>query len=335
MSDHSAIRIERWTRLSRIAALVAAVALFVLAIGPAFFSNNLIDKLTTLFIYVLLAASWNALAGYGGLVSVGQQAFFGLGAYGAIRLADAGVPVYFALAIAPFLVAAVSLPISSFMLRLRAGEFAIGMWVVAELAHLLVNLDTLVQGETGTSLIALNAFDAATRHAINYWMALAAMTGMIAILFLLLRSKTGAAIQSIRDNEEAAASLGVRVLSTKRIIFVLAAFGAALAGALWLATAITFQPKAFFSVQWTAYMIFMVLVGGLGTFEGAILGAVIFAVIEAWFGGMGVWYLVGLGATALVFSLFLPKGLWGWIEERFGLRLLPVGYEVADLAKLR
>ena len=335
MSDAPALRIERWTRLSRIAALVAAVALFVLAIGPAFFSNNLIDKLTTLFIYVLLAVSWNALAGYGGLVSVGQQAFFGLGAYGAIRLADAGVPVYVALAIAPFLVAAVSLPISSFMLRLRAGEFAIGMWVVAELAHLLVNLDTLVQGETGTSLIALNAFDAATRHAINYWMALAAMTGMIAILFLLLRSKSGAAIQAIRDNEEAAASLGVRVLSTKRIIFVLAAFGAALAGALWLATAITFQPKAFFSVQWTAYMIFMVLVGGLGTFEGAILGAVIFAVIEAWFGGMGVWYLVGLGATALVFSLFLPKGLWGWIEERFGLRLLPVGYEVADLAKLR
>ena len=335
MSDHSAIRIERWTRLSRIAALVAAVALFVLAIGPAFFSNNLIDKLTTLFIYVLLAASWNALAGYGGLVSVGQQAFFGLGAYGAIRLADAGVPVYVALAIAPFLVAAVSLPISSFMLRLRAGEFAIGMWVVAELAHLLVNLDTLVQGETGTSLIALNAFEAATRHAINYWMSLAAMTGMIAILFLLLRSKSGAAIQAIRDNEEAAASLGVRVLSTKRIIFVLAAFGAALAGALWLATAITFQPKAFFSVQWTAYMIFMVLVGGLGTFEGASLGAIIFAVIEAWFGGMGVWYLVGLGATALVFSLFLPKGLWGWIEGRFGVRLLPVGYEVAELAKLR
>ena len=99
---------------------------------------------------------------------------------------------------------------------------------------------------------------------------------------------------------------------------MLAAFGAALAGALWLATAITFQPKTYFSPQWTAYMIFMVLVGGLGTFEGAILGAVVFFAIEAWFGGAGVWYLVGLGATALVFALFLPRGIWGWVEDRTG-----------------
>ena len=72
----------------------------------------------------------------------------------------------------------------------------------------------------------------------------------------------------------------------------------------------------------------MVLVGGIGTFEGAILGALVFFLIETWFGGTGVWYLVGLGATAVLFSLFLPRGLWGTIEERFGLRLLPVGYRV-------
>ena len=328
MSENSAIRIERWTPQSRGAAIIAAVVLAMLASGPALFSNNMIDKLTTLFIYIIMAVSWNALAGYGGLVSVGQQAFFGLGAYAGVRMSDAGVPVYAALIMAPFLVALVSMPISSFMLRLRTGEFAIGMWVVAELAHLLVNLDTLIQGETGTSLIALNAYDASARHAYNYWLALAAMTGLIGALFALLRSPAGSAIQSIRDNEEAAASLGVRVLGTKRIIFVLAAFGAALAGALWLSTATTFQPKAYFSVQWTAYMIFMVLVGGLGTFEGAILGAVIFAVIEAWLGATGVWYLIGLGATALAFSLLLPRGLWGWLEGRFGLRLLPVGYQV-------
>ena len=151
---------------------------------------------------------------------------------------------------------------------------------------------------------------------------------MLIALFALLRSRAGGAIQSIRDNEEAAASLGVRVLATKRLIFVLAAFGAAMAGALWLATAITFQPKTYFSVQWTAYMIFMVLVGGLGTFEGPILGAILFFAVEAWFGDAGVWYLVGLGMTALLFSLFLPRGLWGWFERRTGLRLLFVGYRV-------
>jgi branched-chain amino acid transport system permease protein len=202
------------------------------------------------------------------------------------------------------------------------------MWVVAELAHLLVNLDPLIKGETGTSLISLNAFDPAMRHATLYWLALASMLVLLGGLFVLLRSRVGAAIQAIRDNEEAAASVGVRVVTTKRLIFVFAAFGAGLAGALWLATAITFQPKAYFSVQWTAYMIFMVLVGGIGTFEGAILGAVLFFLIETWFGAAGVWYLIGLGGTALVFALVLPKGIWGFIEKRTGLRLLPVGYRL-------
>jgi len=183
-------------------------------------------------------------------------------------------------------------------------------------------------GEVFSLDYALNAFDPVLRRDIIYWLALAALVGLLGGLFLLLRSRAGAAIQAIRDNEEAAASLGVRVTSTKRLIFVLAAFGVGLAGSLWLATALTFQPKAFFSVQWTAYMIFMVLVGGIGTFEGAILGAVLFFAIETWFGAAGVWYLVGLGATALIFALALPRGIWGAIERRTGLRLLPVGYRL-------
>jgi len=319
------IRIVRWSALSIASVAIALLIVLALACGPAFLDANAVDKLTTLFIYVILAVTWNALAGYAGLVSIGQQAFFGLGAYAAVRLADAGVGVYFALVLGPALVAVAALPISAFMLRLRAGEFAIGMWVVAALAHLLVNLDTLVRGETGTSLIALDAYPATLRHALTYWTALGAMVALIGLLFGLLRSPLGAAMQAIRDNENAAASVGVRVMRTKRIVFVLAAFGVALAGALWLATTITFQPKTYFGVQWTAYMIFMVLVGGLGTFEGPIFGAILFFAIEAWFGAAGVEYLIGLGATALVFALFLPKGLWGWAEQRFGLRLLPVG----------
>lgn len=320
--------IERGTATSRIAAIAVAMIIALLAIAPQFLSAGAVDRMTALFIYVILAAMWNALAGFGGLVSVGQQVFFGLGAYFAIRLADAGLNPFLALFASGIVVGAVSIPLSLFMLRLKNGEFAIGMWVIAALTHLLVNLDRLVQGETGTSLISLNVYDAGTRRATIYWLALASMTALLATLFGLLRGSTGAAIRAIRDNEDAAASVGVRVTGTKRLLFVLAAFGIGIAGALWLATSITFQPKTYFSVQWTAYMIFMVLVGGIGTFEGAILGALVFFLIETWFGGTGVWYLVGLGATAVLFSLLLPRGLWGTIEERFGLRLLPVGYRV-------
>lgn len=328
MSAFSAYRIERWSPLSIAAVGFAILVLAALADGPALLDANMIDRLTTLFIYVLLAATWNALAGYGGLISIGQQCFFGLGAYAAVRLANGGVAVYPSLGIAALITGLFAYVLSFFMLRLREGEFAIGMWVVAELAHLLVNLDGLVQGETGTSLIALNAYATDTRRAFTYWAGLGGMTGVLLLLFFLLRSRTGAAIQAIRDNEEAAASVGVRVPATKRTIFVIAGFGAALAGALWLATSVTFQPKTYFSVQWTAYMIFMVLVGGLGTFEGAVLGAVIFFLIEAWFGSFGVWYLIGLGGIALLLALFVPKGLWGLLESRFDLRLLPVGYRV-------
>jgi branched-chain amino acid transport system permease protein len=305
-----------------------ALVILVAAVAPLWLGPGAMDRLTILYVYVILAAMWNALAGYAGLVSVGQQLFFGLGAYFTVRFADWGLNPFVSMVLAGGVVAVLALPLSFPMLRLRGGEFAIGMWVVAEIAHLLVNLDPLVRGETGTSLIALNAFDPVLRRNLIYWLALAALIGLLGGLFLLLRSRVGAAIQAIRDNEEAAASVGVRVAATKRLIFVLAALGVGLAGSLWLATALTFQPKAYFSVQWTAYMIFMVLVGGIGTFEGAILGALLFFAIETWFGSAGVWYLVGLGATALIFALLLPRGIWGAIERRTGLKLLPVGYRL-------
>ena len=320
--------IQRWTPLSTASVATLAALCGVLAFAPLFLGANAIDRLTTLFIYVILATMWNALAGYGGLVSVGQQAFFGLGAYAAIRLSSFGLGVYPALLLGAAFAGLVALVLSPFALRLRGGEFAIGMWVVAELCHLLVNLDRLIQGETGTSLIALNAFDPGNRREYNYWLALASMVALVGLMFSLLRGRLGSAMQAIRDSEEAAASLGVRVLAAKRVLFLVAGAGCGLAGALYLATEISFQPASYFGVQWTAYMIFMALVGGLGTFEGPIIGALVFFIMESLFGASGVWYLVGLGATAVVFALYLPRGLWGTIEKRFGLRLLPIGYQL-------
>jgi branched-chain amino acid transport system permease protein len=323
--------IERWTPASRIGFAGIAIMIAVFSVAPVLLKSGTLDRLTALFIYIMLASMWNALAGYGGLVSIGQQMFFGLGAYFTIRLADAGVNPFVSTFIAAILVAAVAWLISYFMLHLKGGEFAIGMWVLAEFTHLLINLDDLIQGETGTSLISMNAYGSDGRRIAIYLMALASMLLLLGILYGLLRSKSGAAIQAIRDNEVAATSVGVDVIKTKRKLFMLAAFGIGLAGALWLCSAITFQPKTYFSVQWTAYMIFMVLVGGIGKFEGAIIGAVLFFVIETWFGSAGVWYLIGLGLSAVIFSLYFPKGIWGAIEQRLGIALLPIGYKLKIL----
>jgi branched-chain amino acid transport system permease protein len=322
-------RVERWTRQSAYFCAGLAVVLAILALGPWLFSAGLTDRLTTLFIYIILAAMWNALAGYGGLISIGQQVFIGLGAYALIRLSNAGMPIYPALVLAVVLVALLALPLGALMLRLRGAEFAIGMWVLAELAHFIVNLDPLIQGETGTSLVALDKLAPAAARDDTYWMAFALMVVLLGAVFLILRGRVGASIQAIRDDEIAAASVGVRVQAAKRVMFVLAATGCAAGGALWVTTTISFQPHAFFGTQWTAYMLFMALVGGLGTFEGPVLGAVLFFLMESWFGATGVVYLIGLGAVSLAFSLALPRGIWGFVEQRFELRLLPVGYRLS------
>src|SRR3989344_5326774 len=191
--------IERWTRSSIAFASATVLLLAVLCLGPLWLQAGTVDRLTTLFIYVILAVMWNALAGYAGLVSIGHQALFGLGAYAVVRLADAGLGPSPALLVGAVLVALAAVPLAAFMLRLQGGEFAIGMWVVAALAHLCVNLDSLVQGETGTSMIALQQYAADDRRAYTYWAALAAMAGLCWVVFLLLRSKVGTAAQAIRQ----------------------------------------------------------------------------------------------------------------------------------------
>jgi branched-chain amino acid transport system permease protein len=290
-------------------ALACLAGLALLAVLPAVASGWLVDKLTLLFIYMLLAAMWNLLAGYAGVVSIGQQAFFGVAAYFALRAVAGGMPPYAALLAGAVGAAAVAWAMSFFLLRLKDGEFAIATWVVAEVLRILVMLDPLVQGETGTSLIALNDVEPQLRRNIGYWFALASL-GVVAIgAFVLLRSRVGAAAQAIRDDDEAAAAVGVRVLATRQAMFVLAAFGCGLAGVAWLASAITFLPRTHFGVQWTVFMLFMVLVGGL---------------LQELAGDFGAWYLAGLGAVAVLFALYLPDGLWGALR-RAGWSFLPTG----------
>lgn len=328
MTAHPGLIVTRGGRTARITIGVIIMAALLLAATPAVLGIGASGRAVALLVYILLAVMWNALAGFAGLVSIGQTLFFGMAAYTTIRFADAGLDPYLAILLSIALGALLGWIVSLFMLSLSGGEFAIGMWVLSSLAHLSVNLDPLIKGETGTSLISLNAYDIATRSALTLWLALAITLVVFVTLVALLRSKTGAAITAIRDDEIGARSIGVDVMRTKRIVFVLAATGTAAAGALWLASATNFQPRAFFGIQWTAYMLFMVLVGGLGRIEGAIIGAVLFFLIETYFGAFGAWYVIGLGLVAVLFALLLPKGLWGWIGPRLPGEAIPTGYLV-------
>ncbi|HXN11448.1 MAG TPA: branched-chain amino acid ABC transporter permease [Steroidobacteraceae bacterium] len=326
-------RILRWTRLSGgftsgFGLLVVAMIFVPLALGA-----NAVQDMTLLLTYVLMAVMWNALAGYGGLVSIGQQAYIGLGAYTTIWLSQHSVNPYLAMVMATAFCGVVSIPLSFLMLRFRGAQFAIGTWVVAEALAIWVSLDNALGAGTGTSLVQLDSYAPASRQHYTYWLTLALTALFIGMLFVLLRSRLGSSLQAIRDDEEAAASVGVRVVAGKRILFLLAAAGAGAAGAMTLANTLFVEPTSIFSVNYTAFMIFMVLVGGLGTFEGPIIGAIVLYIMQNQFGNDGVWYLVVLGGVAMAFALFLPRGVWGTLEERTGLRFMPVGYRVSGAAE--
>ena len=320
--------IHRWTKLS--ASFTSGLGLLVIALAfvPVAMGASVVQDLTTLLILVLMAVMWNALAGYGGLVSVGLQAYIGLGAYATVWCSLKGINPYWGVVLATLFCAVVAVPLSYIVLRFRGAQFAIGTWVVAEAIGIYVGLDNQLGAGTGISLSQLDSYASGTREHITYWLTLG-MTAFFAVLvFVLLRSRLGASLQAIRDDEEAAASVGVRVVRGKRILFILASAGCGAAGALTAANILFIQPTAIFSVNYSAFMIFMVLVGGIGTFEGPIVGAISLYLIQQEFGNDGTWYLIGLGATAIFFAVFLPRGLWGMLEEKTGWRFMPVGYRI-------
>jgi branched-chain amino acid transport system permease protein len=322
------LAVRRSSASSRLASGGFAAVLVGLFAVPTLFTTNVVQQLTSLLLFVILAVMWNALAGYGGMVSIGQPAFIGFGAYATIWLTQHAVPWYFAIALAACACAVLAALVSVLVLRLKGGQFAVGTWVIAETLALLVVLNQDLGGGTGVSLQGLSGYAPEMRRAYVYWLTLVCTLLLLGLVFLLLRLKTGAALQAIRDDEEAAASLGVRVRPLKFWVFVLAGFGCGAAGALTLANTLFIQPQSIFGVQFSAAMIFMVLVGGLGTFEGPILGAVIYFVVQQQFADQGAWYLIGLGAVAMLFALFLPRGLWSLVADRIPFELLPVGYRL-------
>jgi branched-chain amino acid transport system permease protein len=328
------VSVHRWTAASRTFTAGTGVLLVLLAFVPYLFTPNVTEKLTELFVLIIIASMWNALAGFAGLVSVGQQAFIGIGAYATIVFAEQGLNPFVAAPLAALVAGALSLPVSLLVFRLRGGQFAIGMWVVAEVFRLLVTNNQSIGGGTGRSLTGLNVYEPATRQAYTYWVALAFMAVVLIAAFVLLRSRLGSSLQAIRDDEHAAVSVGVRVTRAKRVVFLLAAVGCGAAGAVTILNTLRAQPDSIFGIQWTAYMIFMVLLGGLGTFEGPVLGALVLFAVQQQFANEGSWYLVGLGAVAIVVTLVFPRGLWGALVDRFELRLMPVGYQVRQLGRV-
>ena len=309
-----------WTGIGALV-VVVVLALFPYTVGPG--TDTIMVQA---FIILTLASMWNLMAGYAGLVSVGQQAFVGLGAYFVLILNIHNVPMFGALPVAAAACGVAAFPLWWLVSRLRSGYFAIATWVLATTVSLVIQRIPSIGGGTGLSLPHTPNLSSAVLIAYTYWIGLAVSVLALLSVYLLLRSRLGLVLTAIRDDEVAARSSGAQVGLARMLVFVVAGIGCGAAGALLAVSQLIVQPSAVFSVQWTAYMAFAVIIGGLGTIEGPILGTIVYIVLQQQLQSYNVWYLIILGLVAMAVAIFARRGLWGLVDEHLHVRLFPVGY---------
>jgi branched-chain amino acid transport system permease protein len=288
-------------------AVGVVAALFLLVSVPFLFSSYpfVTYIIFLLFIYITLAASWNFAGGYGGQMNLAQAAFFGAGAYTQALLAKT-VPPYFCLLLGGVVAVAIStIVIPCF--RLKGTYFAIGTLVLPEIIKVIIINREELGGAGGLHLPVPTQYQIAS----YYYPSLILALITILITYLLIRSSFGYSLQAMGDDEDAAESIGIATLKYKILSMFVNAFFAGIAGALYASYILYVQPyQAFDMVNWTFYPIFMVLLGGIRTMKGPILGSIIF---------MGLYYVITLYLTELsliifglllvVIAVFIPEGI--------------------------
>lgn len=326
--------ITRTTKASRIAAGVAVILFALLLAAPWWGATSTLRLLGEFMVYLALASLWNLLAGYTGLVSVGQQAYVGFGSYIMMTLCLLmGWHPLLAIPFAGLAAVVIALPVGKLVFRLQGAYFAIGTWVVAEVFRLLAAQITVLGGGSGISLPAQVLKQMAAtkfwREATIYWLALVLGIGALALVYGLLRSRIGLALTAIRDSEVASSSLGISIGKIKYSVYLAIAGMTAMVGSLITLQKIRVSPDAAFSVNdWTAFVIFIVVIGGIGTIEGPIIGTLVYFLLREFLADLGSIYLLLLGTLAIVIMLVAPKGIWGFITQRWNISLFPTGYRV-------
>jgi branched-chain amino acid transport system permease protein len=323
----STVVVHRQTTSSRVAIAIALVVLFILPTMPFWASSGHIRLVIELSCLIAIAQMWNLLAGYGGMVSVGQQAFIGAGGYSLFAMsAFAGFNPFWAFPLAMILPAMLAVPSYLLLRRLDGPYFAIGTWVLAETFRLVTaNLDVVNAG-SGMTLRAMGQFSAHEREVGLTILCALLLFATVGGTFVLLRSRLGLALTAMRDDPVSAASQGVNVGRMRFGVFVVAAMGTGLAGAVYYMAQLRISPDSGFDPYWSSVCIFIVMVGGIGRIEGPIIGALIYFFATRIFGQFGAYYLVVLGTLTLVVALYFPGGLWSIVAKWRDWPWFPVGH---------
>lgn len=326
MSDY---RISRRTSESTAGLVFFGALVAVLATLPWWDDDgSLRTPLVVILLYLALAQMWNLLAGFAGLISIGQQMFVGAGTYALLVFAeDNGIDPWLSVALAGIVAGILSLPVAWFTFRLTGGYFAIATWVIAEVVRLLVTESDDLRGGEVRSLTrnALGEYDLETRNNVTYWLALLLAVGATAIVVFVLRSRIGLALRAIRDSDAGARGLGIDVTRAKLVVWVVAAAWTGCVGAVLLLNSPSATAASAFSVsRWTALVIFIVVIGGVGSTTGPIIGVLIFWFLDEQLADAEAWRFIILGALAALFAVVAPTGIYGLLQRWRPLQFFPV-----------
>jgi len=313
----------------RRAAAVAVVA--VLMMAPPFLTSNqfLLHLAITVLLWTLLGVSWNLLGGFAGQVSFGHATFFGVGAYATMILyLRLGLAPWYGMALGGAAAVLVSLPIGLICFRLRGPYFSLSTLAVAEIVRLIaLNWDALTNGPVGLLITALppvrlggRALDWESKASFYFIIAALAALAMLAT-WRLSRARLGAYLLAIREDEDAAESVGIDTVRAKVLTLALSAFFTGLAGGFYGLYFRYVDPDAVFPIALSVEMVFIAVVGGLATVIGPVIGAVFLTTLgELFRERFQVGHLIFYGLFMMLAIRYLPEGIWGGVRRVWAVR---------------
>jgi branched-chain amino acid transport system permease protein len=272
-----------------------------------------------LCLYMAMSQMWNLLVGYSGLLSLGQQAFIGFSGYTVAVLTNYyGVYVWLSVLIGGLFSVLLALFMSLFIFRMKGIFFGIGTWIFAEILLLWFSNWEYVKYGTGLFIKPATPPSMAMIFYAAFIMALSSLV----VVYLILRSKIGLGLMAMRDNEEVSETIGVEIFRSKLFCFLVAAFiTGSTAGVLYVFQ-IFIQPYKAFAIDWTVILVFIVIIGGIGTIEGPIVGSFLYVLLTQWLADYGHTSMLILGMIAITIMLVAPKGIMGTIQEKTGFTIL-------------
>jgi branched-chain amino acid transport system permease protein len=312
-------RLGKRALISTAATLVVLVIFFTLPFYLDVTASYLGYYIFITCVYLTVAQGWNLVAGYTGQISLGQNAFFGLGAYTMSALWLNGIGLYFffdvtlmiAAGIVPALVAIlIGLPLLS---RLKGDYFSFGTLGAGMIINVLFVKGGDLTGGAGGVYLDAGAF---TSMRVYYWVGLLVAFLATLVVFFMTNSRIGLALKAIREDDISAASHGINILKYKVLAFAVAAFMAGVSGSMYGYYLFHLEPASAFNMNWLFYPILVVVLGGTGTVVGPLIGAFIvtalFAYGDIYFGG---YQPIVSGLLIILVMRFMPGGIMGLLVK--------------------